>query len=610
MSVTEPRLLASRYEVGDLIGRGGMAEVHAGWDTRIGRDVAIKMLRSDLARDSSFILRFRREAQSAAALSHPSIVAVFDSGEQTIVETGGADLAVPFIVMELLHGRTLRDILHQDGPLHPARAARIIADTVRALGYSHEHGIVHRDVKPANVMVCDDGEIKVMDFGIARAIADTAATMTNTAVVIGTAQYLSPEQAQGHDVDARSDLYSAGCLLFELLTGRTPFVGDSPVAVAYQHVGEQPAAPSTFAEGIPQDLDAVVLHVLEKDRADRYQTAEEFAADLDRVVHGWPVSDAALASLPAPVRTAEHESTGPTRDRQPVLLADEDTHRIPSADPDTGTLPAVAPPDPKARRRRLLVLLGVLAVALVSVVVLLVNGVIGPARSVTVPNVVRLTETTATERLNREGLTTVLQREASSLPAGTVFGQDPAGDSKRPPESAVTLWVSSGPRMVKIPDLTNYDQTSARQRLTDLGLQVGAIRQVDSVDVGVGNVVGTDPKAGKELVEGSTVVVFLSNGKVKVPSVVGNSEATARATLNRLGLQVKPARVDSQRPVGTVIAQSYAGQRVAVGTIIEVQISKGVPPPPPTTTVTKTITPSPTPSSGSPTASPDSSVDG
>jgi serine/threonine-protein kinase len=238
------RILAGRYEVGELIGRGGMAEVHIGHDARLGRTVAIKILRSDLARDPSFQARFRREAQAAAGLNHPSIVAVYDTGEDVYTEPTGATAHVPFIVMEYVEGHTVRDILRDGQAVPIEEAIEITAGVLSALEYSHHAGIVHRDIKPANVMLTPTGAVKVMDFGIARAVADSAATMTQTQAVIGTAQYLSPEQARGETVDARSDLYSAGCLLFELLTGRPPFIGDSPVAVAYQHVREIAPAPS------------------------------------------------------------------------------------------------------------------------------------------------------------------------------------------------------------------------------------------------------------------------------------------------------------------------------------------------------------------------------
>ena len=238
----KPRVLGNRYEVGDLLGRGGMAEVHIGRDTRLGRVVAIKLLRVDLARDATFQARFRREAQSAAALNHPAIVAVYDTGEEQVVEAGGSSVALPYIVMEYVEGRTLRELMHDGSPLDVDTALEVTARVLSALEYSHRAGIVHRDIKPANVMMTTTGDVKVMDFGIARALADASSTMTQTQAVIGTAQYLSPEQARGETVDARSDLYSAGCLLYEVLTGRPPFVADSPVAVAYQHVRRGAAA--------------------------------------------------------------------------------------------------------------------------------------------------------------------------------------------------------------------------------------------------------------------------------------------------------------------------------------------------------------------------------
>ena len=276
-----------------------MAEVHRGYDSRLSRTVAIKMLRSDLARDNTFLARFRREAQSAAGLNHASIVAVYDHGEDILTETGGAQVKVPYIVMEFVDGRTLRQEITERGTVGPIEAVRITEGVLDALGYSHRNGIVHRDIKPANVMIAPDGSIKVMDFGIARAMADANATMTQTSAVIGTAQYLSPEQAQGHPVDERSDLYSTGCMLFELLTGRPPFLGESPVSVAYQHVGEPPIPPSRLVEGISEDLDAVVLHSLAKPREARYQSAGEFRADLAAVRLRRAISDAARGSAAA-----------------------------------------------------------------------------------------------------------------------------------------------------------------------------------------------------------------------------------------------------------------------------------------------------------------------
>ncbi|WP_149956569.1 protein kinase domain-containing protein [Zafaria cholistanensis] len=303
-----PRILDGRYEVGALIGRGGMADVHRGRDLRLGREVAIKLLRPDLARDPMFQARFRREAQAVAGLNHPSIVAVYDTGEEPLPEVSGEGLAAPFIVMEYVEGRTLRELLRA-GEITVESACRHTLDVLDALAYSHRKGIVHRDIKPANVMVTPDGRVKVMDFGIARALADAGATMTQTQTVVGTAQYFSPEQARGESADARSDLYSAGCLLFELLTGRPPFIGDSPLSVAYQHVSEQAPLPGELNPDVPAALDAVVERALRKDREDRYQGAADFAAALAaaRAAHGPEAATQALAMTPPPASGTEDD---------------------------------------------------------------------------------------------------------------------------------------------------------------------------------------------------------------------------------------------------------------------------------------------------------------
>src|ERR1700761_1059042 len=289
--MTQPRLIGERYELGELIGYGGMAEVHRGRDVRLGRDVAIKILRADLARDPSFLNRFRREAQSAAGLNHPAIVAVYDTGEDRSAADGAP---VPFIVMEYVEGRTLREILKSEGPLPPRRAMEITSEVAGALDFSHRNGLIHRDVKPANVMITRTGAVKVMDFGIARALSDNAATVTQTAAVIGTAQYLSPEQARGEAVDARSDVYSTGCLLYELLTGQPPFQGDSPVAVAYQHVRENAPSPSSVNPQVPPALDSIVMKALAKNPLNRYQSAAEMREDLQRALADRPVQAEAV----------------------------------------------------------------------------------------------------------------------------------------------------------------------------------------------------------------------------------------------------------------------------------------------------------------------------
>src|SRR3984885_713270 len=284
-AMTTPQHLSDRYELGEILGFGGMSEVHLARDVPLPGDVAVKVLRADLARDPSFYLRFRREAQNAAALNHPAIVAVYDTGE---ADTPSGPL--PYIV-------------HPDGPMEPKRAIEVIADACQALNFSHQHGIIHRDVKPANIMISKAGAVKVMDFGIARALADSGNPMTQTAAVIGTAQYLSPEQARGESVDARSDVYSLGCVLYEIVTGEPPFVGDSPVAVAYQHVRQQPVAPSRRNSELSAALDAVVLKAMAKNPDNRYQTAAEMRADLLSPPSGL-APDAALGQADAATDSA------------------------------------------------------------------------------------------------------------------------------------------------------------------------------------------------------------------------------------------------------------------------------------------------------------------
>ena len=296
--MSEPHRIGGRYEVGELLGRGGMAEVRKGTDVRLGRTVAIKRLRTDLASDATFQARFRREAQSAASLNHPAIVSVYDTGEE--MSTDGSNVAQPYIVMEYVAGRTLRDILREGRKILPERALEITSGVLAALDYSHRAGIIHRDIKPGNVMLTPSGDVKVMDFGIARAVSDASSTMTQTAAVVGTAQYLSPEQARGETVDSRSDVYSTGCLLYELLTGRPPFVGDSPVSVAYQHVREQAQPPSSLDEDLTPEIDAIVMKSLAKNVGDRYPSAAAMKADIDRYLAGQPVQAPAVAAVAAP----------------------------------------------------------------------------------------------------------------------------------------------------------------------------------------------------------------------------------------------------------------------------------------------------------------------
>ena len=583
-----PRLLGGRYEIGDLLGRGGMAEVHLGRDTRLGRTVAIKMLRSDLARDPSFQARFRREAQSAAGLNHPAIVAVYDSGEEPAVEGG---VPVPYIVMEYVEGRTLRELVSPGRPMPWREALTVMSGVLAALAYSHRTGIVHRDIKPANVMVTPTGDIKVMDFGIARAIADSSATMTQTQAVIGTAQYLSPEQARGETVDARSDLYSAGCLLFELLTGRPPFVADSPVAVAYQHVGEAAPAPSSVVPEVPEAVDAIVLHALQKERGGRYQTADEFRDDVESAVAGRRISSAALgAAAGVGAVGAATEAIGAV----PMSAA---TTTLPPAVPEAAILPDGDEDDDKPNRTGLWVLLGLLVAALLAVAVLVLPGVLGgktpttpAAQKVSVPDLSGKTVAEATAALKAKGLTLGEQttRADDTVPQDQIIEQDPASGAQVDKGAAVAVVVSTGPESVTVPDLVGKTQAQAKAALEKAGLQLGDVTETDTTEQEKGHVVSSNPASGDQVAKDTKVSLEIASGKVKVPNVIGMALSDATTTLTDAGLKVKATKyVESTQPEGTVTAQTHQNDTVEQGTTIELEIAKA-----PASTPSETATPS------------------
>ncbi len=455
--MTQPRLLGGRYELDGVVGRGGMAEVYRARDIRLDRIVAIKTLRADLARDPIFQARFRREAQSAASLNHPSIVAVYDTGED--MATG---VPVPYIVMEYVDGRTVRDLLQEGGHrLLPERSLEIIDGVLRALEYSHQAGIVHRDIKPGNVMVTRNGDIKVMDFGIARAMSDAQATMTQTAQVIGTAQYLSPEQARGERVDARSDLYSAGCLLYELLTGRPPFTGDSPVAIAYQHVRENPVPPSRVDPDVPPWADAIVLKAMAKSPDDRYQTAADMRADLQRAASGMPVSAA------PPTRLDNYPHT--QRMGNSAMMAG--TSQIPAVDDYDYAGGDYGGREGGGGRRWIPWVLGLLLVIGVVAGVayyLLAGG--GKTYAVPLVNGEPLAQAQAQIKAVHLRSTPVNQASAT-VRKGYVISSNPAEGNNEPANTVVTLYVSSGAAPVAVPNVVNEQETQAETQLQNDGLQ-------------------------------------------------------------------------------------------------------------------------------------------
>ncbi|WP_127479371.1 Stk1 family PASTA domain-containing Ser/Thr kinase [Nocardioides pantholopis] len=565
MSDSQPTLVGGRYELGELLGRGGMAEVRKGVDTRLGRIVAIKRLRTDLASDATFQARFRREAQSSASLNHPSIVAVYDTGEEPAAD--GSGVAQPYIVMEFVAGRTLRDVLREGRKILPERALEITSGVLAALDYSHRAGIIHRDIKPGNVMLTPSGDVKVMDFGIARAMSDAANTMTQTAAVVGTAQYLSPEQARGETVDSRSDVYSAGCLLYELLTGRPPFVGDSPVSVAYQHVREQPQPPSDHDTDLPPEIDAIVMKALTKRLEDRYQSAAAMRSDIERYLAGRPVE----ASVP------------------PVTAATQV-----QSDPEPTTVRPPADENPQRRNR------GVIAAAVLLVLALIVAGVLlwpqlfpGAAEQEQVPDLTGKTEAQARQAIGAAGLTvgTIDLAASDTVRANRVIPgtQEPVAGKYVDPGTTVTFTISTGKPQVTIPaDLVGQGRNAVRDRLTGLGL-VPELRE-EEADEPKGQVLSTDPAGGTSVTAGSTVTVLYSDGLEQVPDVVGDKRGQAEQKIKDRGFAPKVFETDdTTQPAGTVIEQDpAAGTEADDGSTVYITVStfvKPTPTPTPTPTV-------------------------
>ena len=531
-------LLGGRYDLGEVIGRGGMAEVRRGHDVRLGRAVAVKLLRADLAQDPSFQARFRLEAQAAAALDAPAVVAVYDTGED--------ELGVPWIVMELVEGRTLREVLHAEGRLLPERALEVTADVCSALEAAHAGGMVHRDIKPANVMLTRRGEVKVMDFGIARAAAASSATMTQTSTVIGTAAYLSPEQARGEHVDPRSDLYSTGCLLYELVTGGPPFVGDSPIAVAYQHVREDPVPPSAYDQTLSGDVDAVVLKAMAKNPANRYQSAAEMREDLLRAAAGEPV----LAT--------------------PVL------------GPEEPLLPAAVVAGPQERRRRratAYVLLAALLLALALGTGLLVHALLGSRTDglLKPPSVVGLSQGTATAQLAVAGLRVDrVQGVFNPAPLGTVLSQSPDQHFFVRPGGSVDLVVSRGVERTTVPALLGLDLQAAQTQAKTARLVVTTVTRDGPVAAGA--VVDVLPRPGTVLSVGGGITLVVATGLVQVPDVRGRQRQDAIDLLGRAGFAVGLREVSGTGVVGTVLAQSPVGVLAPFGSSVVLDVVVAVPP--------------------------------
>ncbi|MEU1507526.1 Stk1 family PASTA domain-containing Ser/Thr kinase [Kitasatospora sp. NPDC005748] len=605
----EPRRLGGRYELGGVLGRGGMAEVYLAHDTRLGRSVAVKTLRADMARDPSFQARFRREAQSAASLNHPAIVAVYDTGEDYI-----DGISIPYIVMEYVEGSTLRELLHSGRRLLPERSLEMTIGILQALEYSHRAGIVHRDIKPANVMLTRQGNVKVMDFGIARAMGDAGMTMTQTSAVIGTAQYLSPEQAKGEQVDARSDLYSTGCLLYELLTVRPPFVGDSPVAVAYQHVREEAQPPSVFDPEVRPEIDAIVLKALAKDRDYRYQSADEMRDDIERFLDGLPVAAAQQAAAYGMGGAAgygydqngypqQHDPYGQTN-VLPQQPGGGPTTMLPQAgygqqpgyqDDGYGQTYAGAPggggndgyddgygrgggrrgEQPPKKSNTSWIVLAVAAVLVLVGTFFVAQAMFGnkggdkkESVKVVAPSLVGKTLAEAKTLAAQSGPKLVVtEGEKVACPdtnvkKDQVCTQTPAAGGQVAEAATITVQLSSGPAKATVPKVVGLTKDQAVKALNDAGFtNIAQPEYKDDDTAPTETVIAQDPAANAAGDPTAQIKLTVSQGKAKVsvPGVVGQQKEAAQAALEGAGFQVdasKTTPTNDPTKVNTVASQS------------------------------------------------------
>jgi serine/threonine-protein kinase len=558
-------MLAGRYRVGALIGRGGMADVHVGTDMRLGRQVAIKLLKPQLATDPAFRMRFRQEAQSAARMAHPTIVRVFDAGEETVRDGSGQEVQLPFIVMEFVEGRLLKDIIHE-GPLDPLAASRVIEGVLTALEYSHRAGVVHRDIKPGNIMITTGGQVKVMDFGIARAVSDSATTVAQTTAILGTASYFSPEQAKGETVDARTDLYSTGVVLFEMLTGRPPFRGDTPVAVAYQHVSERPVKPSVINPKVSPALDSVVMHALAKDRNVRYQTAAEFRADVDAAASG---------RVPPQRKTDE---TALFFGTPTAALSTSELALRQLTEDDTMSRTQRRPP-------AIWIWSGIIAVVVIVVAVMywafnLQPSDDLPSNSREIPALTGLTWEEAANELQSLTLpATKLEETNDTVPAGEVIRTEPAEGEIVDTGTPVNVYISTGREAVTVPNVVNKPLDQAKADLEAAGLVAGSETRENSPTVPEGIVLATDPAAGASAQAGGTVNFRISSGLVTLPDLTGQSLQAASSYLGTSTLQLGAVPVpDSscESEAGSpVIRQSLPPGDVPQGSEVELAYCAG-----------------------------------
>ncbi|NBQ93025.1 MAG: Stk1 family PASTA domain-containing Ser/Thr kinase [Micrococcales bacterium] len=590
------RLIAGRYQLGALIGRGGMAEVYSGTDTRLGRTVAIKLLKADLAADSSFEIRFRQEAQASARMAHPTIVRVYDAGDEVRLDENGVERHLPYIVMELVRGEVLRDILRQR-KLTQQEAIAYATGVLTALEFSHAAGVIHRDIKPANVMITESNAVKVMDFGIARAVSDSSATMAHTNGIVGTAQYFSPEQARGETVDLRTDLYSTGVLLYEMLTGKPPFTGDTAVSVAYQHVSEQAIPPSMINPGVSLALDSVIMKALAKERSQRFQSAGEFRSALARAAAGVSVpvfqDDAQPPTAPMePVTVAEtivvpevdpfdeliasvnEESTEGISLPEPEEVALDEDNSFTALGFETGANQVITRSAKKKNSSDKpsagliwgigsgagVVVIGLLVWLLAGGAALLSFGG-GGGGKIAVADVVGKTYEEAYTILSNQDLLVDRQlQQSQTVPVNTVISTDPPAGQQVGMKTTITVFVSAGAEQVTMPDLSGMTEQEAIAALFEAKLVLGTITQNDSATVAENLVISSDPPANQMIAAGSTINLITSTGMVIVPNVVNLElvDAQAQLTSTSVGYTVS-TQVDSTctgTAGTTVIAQS------------------------------------------------------